>query len=269
MKTLNEVCDNILESVQSKDNRLVNFYASEEGYKAIDPPVFSQDFSCHGCGNKEFFLWMIDKENTAWMCARICRPSKLPKDVKATTLEGKSFRAIPWASWCEINGIGDLMYDVRFEKINQSKAKIDFLLKFAQKPSGFILMQGNKGLGKTYACLGTCELFTRNSSSCIFTTQKTMMTRWFEQDKITNSFLNTSLLVIDDFGIGEISAGFMSYFMDLMNTRMQWSNRGTIITTNLSDSLLGKYCGEALIDRLNTGQKFTFDGSSRRILKPI
>jgi DNA replication protein DnaC len=75
--------------------------------------------------------------------------------------------------------------------------------------------------------------------------------------------------VIDDFGTAEMSPGFMSFFMDLINTRMQWSNRGTIITTNLNDTKFSEYCGEALADRINTGQLFEFKGKSKRVKKPL
>jgi len=275
MKTLKQACDSYMASFNNRENKLVHFYASSEGYKPIDPPVFAADFVCPFCGNPEYLLWMINKEDRAWMCSRICSLSKLPKEVGGGCIAPLPVRAVPWALWCEYNGIGDLMYEVRFEKIDQSKGKVDYLLKFATKPSGIILMQGNKGLGKTYACLGVCELFTRTNSSCVFMTNLQLMTAWLETFKpdykgnLLSKLLNCQLLVIDDFGTAEVSSGFMRYFLDLINSRMQWSDRGTIITTNLTESQQSDYCGEALMDRLNTGQKFIFEGKTRRVSKPL
>ena len=73
--------------------------------------------------------------------------------------------------------------------------------------------------------------------------------------------------MIDDFATGEPNSKFLEFFMEVINTRIQWSNRGTVITTNLKTKEFNTYCGEALVDRITTGQKFIFVGESRR--KPI
>ncbi len=87
----------------------------------------------------------------------------------------------------------------------------------------------------------------------------------FNKPPVFLSSLKTcKLLVIDDFGTGDIPENFMTFFMDLINTRTQWTDRGTIITTNLDNKTLGIKCGEALANRLTTGQQFKFEGASRR-----
>lgn len=48
---------------------------------------------------------------------------------------------------------------------------------------------------------------------------------------------------------------------------MQWSKKGTIITTNLESQKILEICGKALVDRLTTGQTLLFKDQSRR--KPI
>jgi DNA replication protein DnaC len=168
------------------------------------------------------------------------------------------------------NNMGDSCHDVRFEKVNQSQGKVDYMRKFAETPRSIILMQGSKGLGKTYSAMAICELYTRTRNSAMFMTQKQMLDRWMETfkadkyDGFIDKVKTIEILVIDDFGTGELSKGFLSFFMDIINTRMQWTNRGTVITTNLDNSKIGGFCGDALTDRLNTGQKFEFSGESRR-----
>jgi DNA replication protein DnaC len=71
-------------------------------------------------------------------------------------------------------------------------------------------------------------------------------------------------LIVDDFGTNEPSDKFMGFFMDLINSRMQWEKRGTVITTNLDEKKLGQFCGDALSDRLNTGTLLIFEGKTRR-----
>jgi DNA replication protein DnaC len=203
-----------------------------------------------------------------WMCLRVCNGSKLPGNIQEYK---KPSRTIEWQEFCDLNNMGDLVYDVKFEGVSQSQAKIDYLMKFSKKPSGIIYMYGKPGTGKSYAAMALCELFTRNNSSCKWYTQEKMASQWletFKENQSSNfrSRLETcSILVIDDFGTTEPPPGFLKFFMDLVSYRMQWSNKGTVITTNLDpDNTLPKFCGDTLMDRLRTGQGFKFEGPSRR-----
>ena len=253
-----------------KEDCFVHFYFSQNGYTPIDPPVRANEFSCPFCGEEDFHLYSVTKDQKAWMCGRVCEGSRQRSGSLGSITPQIAKRALEWPLFCEQNDIGDLKHDVRFEKIEQSAAKVDYLLKFATKPAGIILMQGTKGNGKTYASLGVCEYFTRKNSFAIFTTQIQMQHNWlmtFKSDihnHYIQSITNCNLLVVDDFGTGDIPPGFMTFFFELIDKRSQWSDRGTIITTNLSDEHFSRYCGEALNDRIGTGQKMVFKEKSRR-----
>lgn len=259
--------------IPEQEGKLVHFIATSKGLITLDPPQMSTDLTCKFCGTSEHHtpLLNVDKGDNRrlWICGRTCEASVLKKGQVATTTSPTSKRALLWPEFCEINGIGNMHYDVSFENIDQSQGKIAYMLKFVASPCGFILMEGEPGTGKTYAAMAMCELFTRKSRFCIFTTQKQMANNWLNaigdhQNNYINSITNTPLLVIDDFGTGEVTPKFLEFFMDLINTRMQWNNRGTVITTNLEDKKFATFCGEALSDRINTGQKFQFKGKSRR-----
>jgi hypothetical protein len=260
--------------IQTGESKLVHAITVMGGYEYLDNPVMSHELICRLCGGKEHFTPFIDPKIDArrfWFCANsVCLTSSTKNSLGATQVLPISHRAILWALWCENNGIGDLYHDVKFENIQQSPSMTGFLSQFAANPKGLVLMQGQAGLGKTYASLGTCELFTRKQISAMFMTQKAMSQKWLETfkgdktDPFCEKIARVSLLVIDDFGTAEIAPGFMSFFMDIINTRTQWSDRGTIVTTNLSDQKFGSYCGESLSDRFNTGQKLVFLGKSRR-----
>ncbi len=131
-------------------------------------------------------------------------------------------------------------------------------------------MQGPAGSGKTYSAMATCELFTRDDGSCLFFTQKQLADQWqanFNSDKpylFREKIYSYALLVVDDFGTKDPTPGFLEFFMDVINTRMQWKRRGTIITTNLDDKNMAQFCGSSLSDRLNTGQKLIFTGKTKR-----
>lgn len=252
-----------------EDNVLVHYYTSNKGCIEINPPVWAKDFSCPFCGGDEYTLWKHDIEKTIWFCKRVCLASRLPKQDEVTSNIPKTQRSIEWPLFCDLNGIGDIHHDVKFEYVNQSQEKLDYMLKFATSPRGIILMRGGTGSGKTYAAMGICEYYTRTNKLCIFTTQKLMISNWLISfSDINNTYIsqvsNVPLLVIDDFGLNEPNPKFLEFFMELINTRMQWKNRGTIITTNLDSKSFIAFCGGALCNRILTGQIFEFTGKSRR-----
>lgn len=271
MKLLSAELDKVKNSMKS-DNKLVHFIATSLGYQPIDPPVFSEEITCQFCGCEFGYTPLMDTNDSrrAWMCGRVCSRSKLPNERVATKTPPIARRALEWPKFCEINGLGDVNYEVKFEDIEQSDGKIAYMLKFAATPRGILHMQGEPGTGKTYAALAMCELYTRKNTECIFTTQKQMSNNWletFNRDRYSNYIervTNCNLLVIDDFGTADIAPGFMAFFMDLINSRLQWTTRGTVITTNLQAKAFALYCGDALTDRINTGQLFEFKGKTRR-----
>lgn len=272
MKLLKDLAqkDKDVEKLSDQNDKLVHFIMSSKGYISLNPPKWSREIEkCPFCGGREFFLWMVDKEKQAWGCGRVCLGSKLPSNVDQKHSLHKNKRAILWHLFCENNGIGDEYYDVKFENLQQTQGKIDYMLKFATTPRGIILMRGEPGTGKTYAAMAICEYFTRQSSFCVFTTQKKMSSNWLlaqsnPMDKFVSNINSTPLLVVDDFATGEPNPKFLEFFMDVINTRLQWKTRGTIITTNLNMKSFNDFCGAALADRIMTGQIFNFEGKTRR-----
>jgi len=268
MKLLKFVAKNMLHT--QKD--VLVHYVSSGKWTKLDIPAMSSTIVCPKCNGKEHYAPYVNpphSQKRVWICGgTTCVRSGIKNEWGAMDTQVISRRCIEWPLFCEKNDIGDVHHDVSFEKLNQSNAKLEFLRQFACKPSGIVLMYGNAGTGKTYSSMAVCELFTRANRSCLFITQKKMMSDWLDNTSNQNDFIqklnSVSLLVIDDFGTKEPSPGFMSFFMDLINSRMQWKERGTIITTNLNEESLSTYCGEALSDRLYTGQMMIFDEKSRR-----
>jgi len=277
VKLASSIAKNMLSPEETP--QIVAYIADVNGWKKLDMPTISTALECLYCGGKEHHapLMSLDKDSQrVWICAEInCETTKLKNLRRAMVIPVTSRRALQWARVCELNGIGDQNLDVKFEDVKQSAGKIEYMLKFANSPRGIIFMQGGPGTGKTYAALAICELFTRTNTSVIFTTQKQMASKWLETfniDKYNNyieKVTEIELLVIDDFGTADMTQNFKSFFMDLINTRMQWKNRGTVITTNLSlDDFMG-ICGEALSDRIQTGQIFEFKEKKSRRTKTI
>lgn len=272
MKLLNELAQNYLSNVEMP--KIVHAVQDVFILKHLDSPVMSNEISCPMCGGKKGHVALIDpsvSDKRMWFCSELdCVTMVTQSRHKTSQTIAQKKRALEWPLFCEINDMGDLVHDIAFEKIEQSQAKIDYLLKFAATPKGIILMEGDPGTGKSYAAMAVCELFTRTNSSCLFFTGERLFKLWLDGFKserpnaTRDKIMETNLLVIDDFGLGEPSPGFMRFFMEVINVRMQWSDRGTVITTNLNDEKFSNFCGEALADRINTGQKFQFKDKSRR-----
>lgn len=237
-------------------------------YKEIDE-IMSDQLTCAICGGIDHYtVYSTEKEyGRVWICANgFCKSNNVKSTLSTTSIPPHQIRAVLWPLFCELSGIGDINHNVKFEDIKQNQKKIDYLAKFAQNPHGIIVMQGDKGLGKTYAAMAVCELYTRTKTSAVFLTNRGMLENWLSEKNVhyIEKWRTADILVIDDFGTTEPTPGFMGFFMDLINTRMQWTNRGTIITTNLDDKKMSQFCGVALSDRLQMGVKFTFEGSTRR-----
>lgn len=260
-------------------NVLCHYVNSPFGIIKLIKPFMSKEKMCEYCEGKDhisIFLEPSKSNDYLWLCINpdclAFKPISMPREYLPTM---KTSRALEWAKFCEINELGDLCLDVIFEDIIQDAGKISYMKKFLFRPKGIILMRGDKGTGKTFSAMAMCEFFTRTSLSAKFMTQKQMLNKWMEslKDKELNTFQekvkNVELLVIDDFGTSEGSPGFMSYFMDLINSRNQWSNRGTVITTNLDETQMADFCGEALSDRISTGQAFEYHSDISRRQKII
>ncbi len=274
MKILSEMAKNSLPD--QSEGKIVHMIAVLGGWKKLDNPIMSTDLQCLICGNHGHYTPLIDPakgKERVWICMDgLCASNNVKKSTPCGYIPSTSKRGLEWAEFIDLNGIGDVYDDVLFENVKQADAKISYMLKFANDPKGIILMRGDPGTGKTYAALAICEMFTRKNSSLLFISQKQLAQQW--QDAFKNgteplgSYIqrvaNRTLLVIDDFGTGEVPPGFMSFFMDIINTRLQWRSRGTVITTNLNGPDLNSLCGEALMDRLMTGQTMEFKGTTRR-----
>lgn len=272
IKLLSNICEDTKRSLKETKAVLCDYVSTPSGM-VKHTPFLSTERECEWCGGTAHYCPCVDPKTSAsrtWLCANhLCVVYTCKTSYNPCLPTNQVKRALEWPVFCELNGIGDVNYDVRFENINQSEGKISYMLKFVTTPRGFILMQGDKGTGKTYAAMAMCELFTRTRKECVFTTQKQMSNNWMNSigDPMSiyvNTICSIPLLVIDDFGLGEPNPKFLEFFMDIINTRMQWKERGTVITTNLEPGKFATFCGEALSDRINTGQQFEFRGKTRR-----
>jgi|SRR5579859_147512 len=254
--------------------KMVHHVCVVGGWRKLDTPMLASDVQCLACGSNKYTTWPVTPERgseVVWFCGeRNCVTTSKENNQKHRVTPTTIKRALPWPVLCEISGIGDRHHNVRYEEIKQPKEKLGVIMGFLKNDRPTLLMMGNPGSGKTYAAMGLCEFHTRRSSSCVFLTQKQLMDKWVTSFKDpTSQFVERvytcELLVIDDFGtLSKPPDGFMSFFMDMINSRMQWVKRKTIITTNLKAGDLAKVCGDSLVDRLKKADMVMCNEPSRR-----
>ena len=271
VKLMADIASNLLSPSGPK---MVRYIAALGGWRRLPKDTLSSELSCPICEGIACFTPIAYPERSnekVWICAKLnCEAITQVLGSKATDTPTNARRAKEWAVWCQENDIPDLDRECTFQGISQSPADMLKIRNFMSGKKPFLILAGEPGTGKTYTSLGICEKFTQLSASCYFTTQKKMAADWGETFKANGSvnyipkITNVSLLVIDDFGTGSATPTFLSFFMDLINSRMRWKNRKTIITSNLQPEALSDLCGDALLDRLRTGEMLLFDGPSRR-----
>lgn len=270
MRSFHEIAK---ETLPKQGVKIVHMVMSPTGAQFLPEQKLSTDMICHWCqGTEGHAVYNDPKTGTdiVWICGNAeCKTRENVSRSSTANIPAAPRKGVKWPVFCELNGIGDLHHNVKFDLMTQSAGKTDYLQKFAKKPSGIILMHGPSGTGKTYAAMATLELMTRDNPSALFYTQRTLADKWlasFKQDmgNFKSRLRTVDLLVIDDFGSGTPSPGFLTFLLDLIDFRMQWRSKGTVITTNLLPNKMSEFCGEALSDRLNTGQGFKFEGVTRR-----
>lgn len=156
----------------------------------------------------------------------------------------------------------------------------EFVKEFCKDPTGFILLSGKNGTGKTFLARQAYNACTphrlpyRDDDLAIFTNQAELNMKWIEEIKdkgdavgMLRRYCNTRLLVLDDLGTRIPSEAFMDFLYAIADARYNEA-RGTIITTNLTAKALREKFGDAFASRVASGRCFRFEGSDRRFRMP-
>ena len=232
--------------------------------KVLETPQRSSDIVCPMCQSSEFGATFMEAPGKwMWFCSRPdCLNYNISQHSKNQTFEKKE--GMDWLIFCETFELGDFHQSVRFEEIDQPAKNLMLFRKFVSKPSNILIFSGDSDSGKTYAALGMAELFTRSSKSCCFYTFETLCRMWQEEKNfLFNRLTKTEFLILDDFGQRPPPDGFMTFIFDVINNRTSWSNKGTLITTNLSPDGIANYCGTALTNRFKAGTLLLFKSEGR------
>jgi len=253
----------------SSMEKMITFHCYSGEYVKLETPKLESEMKCPRCGGTSGYSWPVDPKvgpELMWFCGN---DHCLQLDKNKQQNEIKRARAIVWKDFCIYHNIGDKYWNVCMEDVQQSAEILKKLIAFASKPEGIIMLSGTAGTGKSYASLAVAEYFTRTQSDASFFLSSELSERWANRYNenaynLTRKVKENSLLIIDDFAQVDPMPGFMSYLFEIINHRTQWSNKGTILTTNHNAKKIAEICGEALLDRIKKGIWIETKGQSRR-----
>jgi IstB-like ATP binding protein len=140
-------------------------------------------------------------------------------------------------------------------------------LNLAGNPTKFLMLLGEKGLGKTVAAAWAIAEYGGYYLSGPGLRALAESTHWGDRDRREN-VLNARLVVLDDMGTEDLTGPTMSYFNQLINER-QGARFMTLITGNIKAGDLEERYDERAADRIiHQGTIFELTGDSLRQVKP-
>jgi len=143
---------------------------------------------------------------------------------------------------------------------------------FVANPTGFFLISGTNGNGKTFTAQAIFDHFYDPMGDNLFWNQEDLRMKWQSfyakfgcTDYLLNQLINAPLLVLDDIGTTKPTEAFMGFLYVVANRREKLkSTHGTIVTTNLNSEDLGHVIGGAFLSRVACGRCVRHDGEDRR-----
>ena len=159
--------------------------------------------------------------------------------------------------------------------IDQPPEVLEALKQFCLRPTGFLLLSGKNGTGKSYAAMTIYNHQTpyripdRDDDAAIFINQSELNMEWSSRMKtpkyLLNKYTKTKFLVLDDIGTRTPTEAFMDFLYAVADERYNRRDHlGTIITTNLTSIAIREKFGDAFFSRVASGIRFKLDGDDRR-----
>lgn len=258
---------NKIPGYQCKD-KMVNYIWSCGQVIYCNPPLLSSECKCPRCGQIGNGSTCLENSGRGWFCNNLDCVNHHLSFEKTQAVTAK--RAMDWVVFCNQYNIGNLFHNIKFEDLTKfhSSERIELIREFAFRPYSLGVLHGDPGTGKTYIAFSVLELYLRYRNSAVYYESEMLKFAWLDSSKsadLTLRLRDTELLVIDDFAQGDLSPGYAAFVFSVINYRMGFDNKGTILTTNASVDKLEKYTGGAFLDRLRTARlNIRFKGLSLR-----
>lgn len=161
----------------------------------------------------------------------------------------------------------------RLEEINDKPDEfMRHIREFAASPTGFLLIAGKNGNGKTFAAEAIYGKFYHPCTDNMFWNQADLRMKWNKDladykstDYLFSEIVKAPLLVLDDIGTSRPTEVFSEFLYNIADKRFRLRHtHGTIITTNLNSSTMRELFGDAFVSRVASGRCVRHDGPDRR-----
>jgi DNA replication protein DnaC len=156
------------------------------------------------------------------------------------------------------------------------------LKEFLKNPSGFILLTGMTGRGKSYVAMHIYYQFTpyelpmfdhdiawfMNMSELPLILDKARK-EYGDTVGLMEEMSGSNLLILDDLGtMRDPSPSFADFIYLLVEKRHQRRDtKTTVVTTNLTSSQIRERYGDAFLSRIASGKNYKLEGEDLRISK--
>jgi DNA replication protein DnaC len=140
------------------------------------------------------------------------------------------------------------------------RAALDIAVKYAQKPEGWLLLEGSYGVGKTHLAAAIANTRLRFGDAVLFITSPDLLDHLraayapdseATYDATFDRLRNTPLMVLDDLGVENPSPWAQEKLFQLLNHRYNY-NLPTVITTNAAIEKLDARIRSRLLDSHHT-----------------
>lgn len=144
--------------------------------------------------------------------------------------------------------------------------------EFVANPTGFFLISGKNGNGKTFTAEAIFGRFYHPQNDNMFWNQADLKMKWQSLyakygsvDYFLEDIIKAPLLVLDDIGTTTPTETFREFLYIIADKRHKKKHtHGTIITTNLNSESMRGMLGDAFVSRVASGRCVRHDGPDRR-----
>lgn len=165
-------------------------------------------------------------------------------------------KIVPMETLLEQSGVPKLLQTATFDDWNHGKDILQGIMSWLVNPTGFCILAGAKGRGKTYiaCCVVGHQKRFKGVQACFMDVVETKY-QWLEEmrsdglKKLPSKMTQCDLLVIDDIDKVNPSDSFYEFMYLVINSRHS-SQKPTVITTNKSFDELEHHLGDAIASRL-------------------
>ncbi len=158
-----------------------------------------------------------------------------------------------------------------FADCTQKESDIKKLKDFVAHPRGFFVLAGHNGTGKSYAANCIFNSLDFQLHEKYFINQADLNLLWQDNQAeyksvnyLVTKIAEYKLLIIDDLGTRKPTEAFMDFLYNVVDKRYK-SQLPTVITTNLTGTLVREQFGDAFLSRIASGVNCRFEGKDRRL----